>query len=536
MTRILVVGSGPSGVHFAQQALGRGHEVTLLDVGYPKPDPVAPDATFDGLKTAIPDPAGYFLGAEAEGVVYPSTHASYYGHPPSKQYVFRMPDGFKVRSSSMEALFSFARGGLAEAWTGGSYEFSDTDLADFPFQHADLRPYYAEVARRIGIGAAKDDLARFIPFDADYLDPLPLDAHSLRLVERYAARRDRLNRDLGFYMGRSRVAVLSRDYAGRKGCGQLGRCLWGCPTGSIYTPSATLKECLTLPGFRYVPGMLVSHFEYDAGAAITRMVAEQVPGGGRVEFEAECYVLAAGALPTSKIVLDSVFRATGRVERLGGLMDNRQVHVPFLTPAMLGKPVNTASYQFHHLAFGLERADPKEYVHAQITTLKSASVHPIVQSLPLDLRSATAIFRALRGGLGIANINLHDTRRPESCVTIQPVPGGERTELVLDYVDDPTEPARMAEALGQVKRALGELGCIVPPGMTRVLPKGASVHYSGTLPMTAAAGRFTCDAHGRSRDFPNLCIADGAGFPFLPAKNLTFTLMANAARIADRLG
>ncbi len=536
MTRILVVGSGPSGVHFAQQALGRGHEVTLLDVGYPKPDPVAPDATFDGLKTAIPDPAGYFLGAEAEGVVYPSTHASYYGHPPSKQYVFRMPDGFKVRSSSMEALFSFARGGLAEAWTGGSYEFSDTDLADFPFRHADLRPYYAEVARRIGIGAAKDDLARFIPFDAGYLDPLPLDAHSLRLVNRYAARRERLNRDLGFYMGRSRVAVLSRDFAGRKGCGQLGRCLWGCPTGSIYTPSATLKECQTLPGFRYVPGMLVSHFEYDSGGAITRMVAEQVPGGGRMAFEAECYVLAAGALPTSKIVLDSVYRATGRVERLGGLMDNRQVHVPFLTPAMLGKPVNTASYQFHHLAFGLERADSKEYVHAQITTLKSASVHPIVQSLPLDLRSATAIFRALRGGLGIANINLHDTRRPESCVTIQPIPGGDRTELVLDYVDDPSEPARMTEALGQVKRALGELGCIVPPGMTRVLPKGASVHYSGTLPMTASPGRFTCDADGRSRDFPNLCIADGAGFPFLPAKNLTFTLMANAARIADRLG
>jgi choline dehydrogenase-like flavoprotein len=93
----------------------------------------------------------------------------------------------------------------------------------------------------------------------------------------------------------------------------------------------------------------------------------------------------------------------------------------------------------------------------------------------------------------------------------------------------------MTEAVRQSKGALGQLGCLVPPGMTRVLPKGASVHYSGTLPMTAGPGRFTCDARGRSRDFPNLCIADGAGFPFLPAKNLTFTLMANAARIADRL-
>jgi choline dehydrogenase-like flavoprotein len=53
--------------------------------------------------------------------------------------------------------------------------------------------------------------------------------------------------------------------------------------------------------------------------------------------------------------------------------------------------------------------------------------------------------------------------------------------------------------------------------------------------MTAAPGAFTCDKNGRSRDFPNLCIADGAGFPFLPAKNLTFTLMANAARIASAI-
>ena len=33
-------------------------------------------------------------------------------------------------------------------------------------------------------------------------------------------------------------------------------------------------------------------------------------------------------------------------------------------------------------------------------------------------------------------------------------------------------------------------------------------------------------------NFENLWLADGSTFPFLPAKNLTFTLMANASRIA----
>jgi choline dehydrogenase-like flavoprotein len=51
--------------------------------------------------------------------------------------------------------------------------------------------------------------------------------------------------------------------------------------------------------------------------------------------------------------------------------------------------------------------------------------------------------------------------------------------------------------------------------------------------MTAQSARYTTTPTGESRDIPNLLLADGATFPFLPAKNITFTLMANAVRIAE---
>jgi choline dehydrogenase-like flavoprotein len=51
--------------------------------------------------------------------------------------------------------------------------------------------------------------------------------------------------------------------------------------------------------------------------------------------------------------------------------------------------------------------------------------------------------------------------------------------------------------------------------------------------MTRAGGTLTTTEHGQSRDFENVFFVDGATFPFLPAKNITFTLMANAARIAE---
>ena len=41
-------------------------------------------------------------------------------------------------------------------------------------------------------------------------------------------------------------------------------------------------------------------------------------------------------------------------------------------------------------------------------------------------------------------------------------------------------------------------------------------------------------SEGRSTDVEGLYFADGVTFPFLPAKNITFSLMANAVRIADR--
>ncbi len=532
MARIVVVGSGATGVHFALSTLRKGHEVTMLDVGHERGPAVLPDAGIDALKTRLEDPVSYFLGDQCEQVVYPGS-GKYYGFPPSKSYVFRHPEAFSSRSSGFEPVFSFARGGLAEAWTGGVYPLNDHELTDFPFGYEDLKPFYAEIARRIGISANRDDLARFSAFDAGYQDPLHLDPHSAALLERYGSRRSRLNQRLGFYLGGSRLATLSRDLGDRKACSHLGRCLWGCPTNSLYSPSVTLRECLAQPKFRYLPGWFVHHFDYGADGRIGRILTESVRDGSPQELEAEVFVLAAGTLCSSKILLESVYRKTGKIRQLTGLMDNRQVMMPFLNLGLIGHPVATESYQFHQLALGIEQPEPGDYVHGQITTLKAAAAHPILQSIPLDLRTAITLFRGVHAALGVANVWLPDRRRSENYLTLRAMASGSRGELVINYSNDGGDRQLVASVIRTLKRAFRELGCVVPPGMTKVLPKGASIHYAGTVPMLADGGELTCAPDGRCRGFPNLYLVDGSGFPFLPAKNLTFTLMANAIRIAE---
>jgi choline dehydrogenase-like flavoprotein len=172
-------------------------------------------------------------------------------------------------------------------------------------------------------------------------------------------------------------------------------------------------------------------------------------------------------------------------------------------------------------------------VHGQITTLKTTMAHPIIKSLPFDMRASTAAFRHVRSALGLVNVNFHDERRSDCALTIEPRGSAQRSALRIEYAALPGEQAHMDEAVGRVRKALARLHCYAPPPMIHVRPKGASVHYSGTLPMMAQGGNGTATPDCRSRDYENLFFADGATFPFLPAKNITFSLMANAARAAD---
>ena len=533
MKRIVVVGSGASGVHFALSALEKGHEVVLLDVGHTGPPPLNPSDSFVRLKATLPDPISYFLGSQFETVRFPSDRNEYYGFPPNKQYVFAGVPQFRARASGFDPLASFARGGLAEAWTGGTYPLNDAELADFPLTYDDLAPYYARVARRIGVSGESDDLADVMPVHDGLQAPLRLDPHGQHLYERYRRTRVTFARRLSCRMGRSRVATLSQDLDDRRACGYLGRCLWGCPIGSLYTPSVTLDACHRYASFRYCPGRHVSHFTFDEKRRVTSIIADTADAATPERVPIDSLVLAAGTLSSTRIFLESMRRGTGAAPVLRGLMDNRQIMMPFVTLAMIGRPADPDTYQYHQLCLGFEAATAKEYVHAQLTTLTTALIHPIVQSVPVDLAAALTLFGNVHAALGLANVNLHDTRRHDSFVTLDDAPDNIAAPLLVQYVPPADEPLRLRRELRRIRKALWMLGCIVPPFMTHIRPMGASVHYAGTLPMTTAPAPLTTSRDGRSHDFDNLFFVDGTTFPFLPAKNLTLTLMANAARIAD---
>ena len=317
MKQVVLVGSGASAVHFAQSALERGWRVTMVDVGREPPPHVAPELSFTALKRGHTDPAGYFLGPRFEGVLFAGGEGEYYGFPPHREYIFAGLEPYRLRARGFDPLSSFARGGLAEAWTGGVFPFNQAELEDFPFGQAELAPFYDLVAGRIGITGADDDLARFMPVH-EHLDAgLDLDEHSRRLLERYEREKARLNDDVGCWVGRSRTAVLREDRGDRGGCGYLGRCLWGCPRDSIYTPSLTLRQLQRHPDFEYRSGLYASHFELDDAGRVRGLIAQSVPDGSLETIPVERLALGAGTLSSCRIVLESVRRHGGEALQIG---------------------------------------------------------------------------------------------------------------------------------------------------------------------------------------------------------------------------
>ncbi|MGR3762390.1 GMC oxidoreductase (plasmid) [Roseobacteraceae bacterium NS-SX3] len=538
--RIVVAGAGPSGLHFALTALARGHRVTLVDAGHTG-DPVPlPQADLYGLKEGLADPVRHFLGASYGSASLPPAHGGeqreYYGLPASKDYVFRRPGRFKLQARGMAPLLSFAAGGLAQCWTGGAYAFDDGDLAPFGFGYARMAPYYAQVAERIGIGGAADALAEWYPGREHLREPVPLDQSSALLLQRYGARQDRLaQRHPGVRLGRSRQAALAAPMNGRGGCLQCGRCLWGCPNGAFYTPALTLAECLKHPRFDYRPGRFASHFTLADAGSLAALAAYPSEGGSE-EIAGDAFVLACGTISSANLFLRTLWKAGRGIARLDGLMDNQQVLAPFLNLAMLGRPHAANSYQYHQLAVALQGKSPAEFVHGQITTLTTGEAHPVMAQLPLGMGAARRVFTTLRSALGVVNLNFSDSRRGGNGLTLAPDAEASGADgfppLRLSYTPPDGQDRQIAAALSRLGGFMRGLGAPLVPGMTQIRPPGASVHYSGTLPVSAEGGAFTVTESCQSNDFANLFVVDGSVFPALPAKNLTFTLMANATRVA----
>lgn len=524
---VIVVGSGPAGANAAAALVQRGRRVLMLDVG-------DRDERYERLISALPfrrlrqtDAAQhrYFLGDDLEGVPRSGVGTGAQLTPPRMYVTRRAATLTPVESATFAAAESLALGGLGNAWGAGVFAFDDSELSDWPISRAALDAHYEEVAARIGVSGAEDDLSRFFARPMNAMPPLEIDSNAEHLLSRYDAQRPTLNAR-GFFLGRPGMAVCT-NALGKRGPHQYRDMdFWADTDRSVYRPRWTIEELRRSDAFRYVDRQLVTRFtERDGGVSV---MTRHVDTGETQQFDGVALLLGAGTLGTTRIVLRSLERYDHRVP----LLCNPYTYAPVINWSMLGREPRDRRHSLAQLT-AIHQPGPaagsRGSVQAQFFSYRSLLAFRLLKEVPLPHREALRVLRALLPAFGILGISHDDSITPSKYCELRRTSGEDR--LFVAYSLDDAERARHDAGERAILRGFRRLGA---SAIKRVHPgHGSSIHYAGTIPMTRDGRDLTCDADGRLAGTRAVHLIDGSTFPYLPAKGLTFTIMANANRIAD---
>ena len=321
---VCVVGAGPAGALIASQLASDGQKVVVLEAG-PRFDRSKREQQMEEAIRPGDHGSGWQMGGDRDA--FSASGERYY----------------PLNTSRVKGV-----GGSTLHWQGmvmrlhpsdfdGSH---DTDDPAWPISYDDLRPYYADAERALGVaGDADNPFAP--PRDGAY--PLPgfPPSYSDSLFAEACER-------LGITMHSVPNARNSEPYDGRGPCVGYGTCQPVCPSGAKYDASVHIEDA-EAEGAKVIARAPVQRLVTDADGRVEAAVYA-TPDGTEHRQTAREFVIAAGGVETPRLLLlsesdghpDGLANSSGLVGHYfmdhlfagaGGTLDRetRQNHVGFLT-------------------------------------------------------------------------------------------------------------------------------------------------------------------------------------------------------------
>lgn len=385
----------------------------------------------------------------------------------------------------------------------------------------DMERFYEIVGGRIGISG---------PAVRPWIQPpLPLDPNATS-VAKYAQRNASRLQTHCWTALQPHSAVLTRDVHERKASTLGDMEYWADPHGSVYRPEHTLQELLRFPSFRYIPGKIVRRIRPLSGhsAVLTRPIDPMDRRGET--FTGRQVILACNAVNTARLLLSSLQLSSCDVP----FLSKPRVLSACVNPHMLGnegsdKSVSLCQYLLidEALHLGLPRAC------AQLYSYRSLLLFRLMGRFPLPVPQAMRLAALLAPALVIADIrfpvSLHQAARLRLEVAQEPYP------VSIQFHPLPREERQARrDAWKSMRRSLRTVHLLPVKNMEP--PEGFASHFAGTVPH-AEPGTYvlTSDTHGQSQELPGTWIVDASTFRALSPKPHTFTIMANACRVAEQV-
>jgi len=513
---VIIVGSGPAGVSAAFPLVQSGLRVLMVDGGHKE---VIQPPEVDYLTARVSDANqnkwivgdDYYALRQLE-TVSPKLRA------PTLAYVF---DGFsdvnKIIANDFVTVGSLATGGMSNAWGCGVAKLSDDEMASFPFSPLEIEPSYQVIAERIGIsGRCDDDMSSYFGLDAWSQSPIQMDALHSRLFDGYTRHREKIM-ESGFQLGRSRVAVLNEDRAGRKACDLSGNCLWGCHKKALYSASEDVKALKEYKNFRLAQGFTVIGLERtDEHWSVVGK--DHLTESEYRSIKAKKIFLAAGTLATTRLVLQSL-----KSKRAVRLLSCPTAAFMLWVPSHFGCKT-MSSFGLGQLSFAMT-LQKNIGVFGSTFGTSGIPVSEFVRHLPFYKRYGIDLMRGMLSSCLIGNVFLSG----EFSSAKAKLEDDGALSITGGY--DERVASVMIDAEKLLRQVYWKMGAIVlPKSFTKGRP-GGDIHYAGTLPMQSHPEIGETGPFGEVAGLDGVHVVDGACLSTLTEKSHTYTIMANADRI-----
>ncbi|HWB85228.1 MAG TPA: GMC oxidoreductase [Bryobacteraceae bacterium] len=511
MSDFCVIGSGPSAISAAMALVGRGLGVTMLDAGR-----ALEDSRRESVARLGAQPSANWNEADIrslkEGIEVSSD-----GIPLKRLY----GSDFPFRTDGSEFCFdyidagvrpSFARGGLSTVWGAGLLPFHGDDIADWPFDAAELDAGYRGVLSFVPCSGSRDALDDLFPHHSTKLQTFPPGRQGAAFLRDAARAQARLSRD-GIVVGQSRLAVDAER------CERCGMCLYGCPYELIYSSEFTLRKLQKLPRFRYVPGVVVERLQEENGSV--RIIARDLTTQAPRQFEASRVFLGAGTISSTVIILSSLGEYDVRVR----LRDSFYFLLPLLRFAGVPDPGGERLHTLAQAFIALRNPEVcAEFVHFSIYGYNDL----LIPSLRASIGAAGGL-QSLASRILVAGGYLHSKRSPSLWLTVRP------GRITIQGEDSSGAIAIAKKAAKKLVRQTARLRALPLIAAMRFPPPGRGFHTGGSFPMSKERVRMTSDTEGRPHGFERVHLIDASCLPSIPATTVTLPVMANAWRIASRV-
>jgi choline dehydrogenase-like flavoprotein len=520
--KVCVVGSGPAGATAAYFLWQAGFDVTILDGGL-GPEPEVTTDIADWLKSQDDEKlvSATTSRAGSSRLAKPDLAEKLFL---GSDFVYRDTDRVLLKSvEGADIRTSLAVGGLSNVWGAAALPVTSGDIDDWPITSDDLAPHYEALREIIDISGEKDGLSANFG-DSVSSPTFPLGLQGKALLNDLKGHREALAAR-GIAFGRARLAVGNQYSQQSEGCVSCGHCMIGCPHRAIFNAAFVIESLQGRERFTYRGGCVVNRVAEDGESVLVQGhgLADDVP----FEEKFKRVFVAAGAVSTTAIIERS--RPSGATPIQ--LRDSQLFVFPIMrfrgTKAAALEKTNRLAQAF------VEIDDPSlcdRFVHLQLYGYNEVFMDAVKEKLGPINSAAPFLTNFIARHAMIAQGFLHSDY--SGSVELSLSRSGK-----IQLMGQPNEQAyKIArETQKRITRSWQGFGGLPVPGQIMVPPPGASRHLGASLPMSAAPSGNRTDLLGRPIGLTRVHAVDASVLPSIPASTITYSAMANAARIVDQV-